>query len=224
MLAIMPCALRKRRLATPSPCSMGDQLLSTLSKRLTRYRAQLPPGVALLGCWRHQFSIQYKVLGVLVAANQSHRYHNSMTTTACIPNPQVYARKGEDAAQDVLQPGEQQVAAAYSCSHHDGHPDIMLTRSLYSSATMMVISVGSGTHGFTLLPTIGEFILTHPNIRCIEVSTAQWEASGGHCGIIKWLCAILSHNAKNGVVCVSACGSSSVGIGSVVLHALCATD
>uniref|UniRef100_A0A7S3QQ82 fructose-bisphosphatase n=1 Tax=Dunaliella tertiolecta TaxID=3047 RepID=A0A7S3QQ82_DUNTE len=61
----------------------------------------------------------------------------------------VYARKGEDAAQDVLQPGEQQVAAAYS---------------LYSSATMMVISVGSGTHGFTLLPTIGEFILTHPNI------------------------------------------------------------
>lgn len=46
----------------------------------------------------------------------------------------------------VLQPGEKAVAAAYA---------------LYSSATMIVLSLGSGTFGFTLDPELGEFVLTH---------------------------------------------------------------
>eukprot|EP00195_Chlamydomonas_chlamydogama_P014589 CAMPEP_0202895650 /NCGR_PEP_ID=MMETSP1392-20130828/4793_1 /ASSEMBLY_ACC=CAM_ASM_000868 /TAXON_ID=225041 /ORGANISM="Chlamydomonas chlamydogama, Strain SAG 11-48b" /LENGTH=332 /DNA_ID=CAMNT_0049580717 /DNA_START=316 /DNA_END=1314 /DNA_ORIENTATION=- len=65
----------------------------------------------------------------------------------------VYNRTGSGAAADVLQPGSRQVAAGYS---------------LYSSATMMVITLGSGAHGFTLDPSIGEFVLTHPNIRIPE--------------------------------------------------------
>jgi fructose-1,6-bisphosphatase len=50
---------------------------------------------------------------------------------------------------DYLQPGRKQVAAGYA---------------LYGPATMFVITVGKGTHGFTLDREIGNFILTHPNM------------------------------------------------------------
>ena len=53
-------------------------------------------------------------------------------------------------AEDFLQPGTQQMAAGYA---------------LYGPATMLVLTVGSGVHGFTLDPAIGEFKLTHPNIQ-----------------------------------------------------------
>ncbi|MDO5681273.1 MAG: class 1 fructose-bisphosphatase [Propionibacteriaceae bacterium] len=60
-------------------------------------------------------------------------------------------RPGEPAtAADFLQPGRNQVAAGYA---------------VYGPATMLVLSVGTGVHGFTLNPTLGEFILTHPDIR-----------------------------------------------------------
>lgn len=36
---------------------------------------------------------------------------------------------------------------------------------MYSSSTVIVLSLGDGVHGFTLDPSIGEFVLTHPNIR-----------------------------------------------------------
>ena len=52
--------------------------------------------------------------------------------------------------QDLLQPGHQQVASGYV---------------IYGSSTMLVYSTGQGAHGFTLDPTIGEFLLSHPNIR-----------------------------------------------------------
>ncbi|WIA42003.1 hypothetical protein OEZ86_009300 [Tetradesmus obliquus] len=55
-----------------------------------------------------------------------------------------------DATAAALQPGTELVAAGYA---------------LYSSATMLVISTGQGTHGFTLDPLCGEFLLTHPNIK-----------------------------------------------------------
>ncbi len=50
---------------------------------------------------------------------------------------------------DYLQPGTQQVAAGYA---------------IYGPATMLVLTVGKGTHGFTLDREIGNFILTHPNL------------------------------------------------------------
>jgi fructose-1,6-bisphosphatase I len=52
--------------------------------------------------------------------------------------------------EDMLQPGRRQVAAGYV---------------IYGSSTMMVYTTGQGAHGFTLDPQIGEFLLSHPNIR-----------------------------------------------------------
>ena len=52
--------------------------------------------------------------------------------------------------EDVLQPGYKQVAAGYL---------------LFSSSMMFVYSTGHGVHGFTLDPTVGEFLLSHENIR-----------------------------------------------------------
>ena len=51
---------------------------------------------------------------------------------------------------DYLQPGRRQVAAGYA---------------IYGPATMLVITVGKGTHGFTLDREIGNFILTHPDLQ-----------------------------------------------------------
>jgi fructose-1,6-bisphosphatase I len=51
---------------------------------------------------------------------------------------------------DMLQRGRRQVASGYV---------------IYGSSTMMVYTTGQGVHGFTLDPSIGEFLLSHPNIR-----------------------------------------------------------
>ncbi len=51
---------------------------------------------------------------------------------------------------DFLQPGSQIVAAGYS---------------VYGAKTSFVYSTGSGVHGFTLDPSLGEFVLTDENIR-----------------------------------------------------------
>jgi fructose-1,6-bisphosphatase I len=56
---------------------------------------------------------------------------------------------GRGTAADVLQPGCKQVAAGYI---------------MYGSSTMLVYTTGQGAHGFTLDPTIGEFLLSHPRI------------------------------------------------------------
>ena len=52
--------------------------------------------------------------------------------------------------EDMLQPGRRQVAAGYV---------------IYGSSTMLVYTTGQGAHGFTLDPQLGEFLLSHPNIR-----------------------------------------------------------
>lgn len=51
---------------------------------------------------------------------------------------------------DFLQPGTKQICAGYA---------------LYGPSTMLVLTTGSGVNGFTLDRDIGEFILTHPNMR-----------------------------------------------------------
>lgn len=55
--------------------------------------------------------------------------------------------------EDVLQPGNRLVAAGYV---------------VYGSSTMMVYSTGQGVHGFTLDPSVGEFLLSHESIRFPE--------------------------------------------------------
>jgi fructose-1,6-bisphosphatase I len=57
-------------------------------------------------------------------------------------------RRGE--MEDMLQPGRRQVAAGYV---------------IYGSSTMLVYTTGQGAHGFTLDPSIGEFLLSHQDIR-----------------------------------------------------------
>lgn len=58
--------------------------------------------------------------------------------------------EGPACEADLLQPGRHMVAAGYA---------------LYGSATMIVLSTGNGVNGFTLDPSIGEFILTDANMR-----------------------------------------------------------
>jgi fructose-1,6-bisphosphatase I len=65
----------------------------------------------------------------------------------------VYRRLSQDGPgtlEDCLQPGHNLVAAGYL---------------IYSVSTMLVYTTGSGVHGFTLDPSVGEFLLTHYNIR-----------------------------------------------------------
>ncbi|KAF9596924.1 hypothetical protein IFM89_014488 [Coptis chinensis] len=57
---------------------------------------------------------------------------------------------GEPTLEDVLQPGSKMVAAGYC---------------MYGSSCTFVLSTGSGVHGFTLDPSLGEFIMTHPDIK-----------------------------------------------------------
>jgi len=52
--------------------------------------------------------------------------------------------------EDCLQAGHKQVAAGYV---------------IYGSSTVMVYTAGHGVHGFTLDPTLGEFLLSHEDIR-----------------------------------------------------------
>lgn len=52
--------------------------------------------------------------------------------------------------EDMLQPGRKQVVAGYV---------------MYGSSTMMVYTTGKGVYGFTLDPTLGEFLLSHPKIK-----------------------------------------------------------
>lgn len=57
---------------------------------------------------------------------------------------------GKGTLEDVLQPGFKQMAAGYV---------------LYGSSMMFVYCSGHGVHGFTLDPSVGEFLLSHENIK-----------------------------------------------------------
>lgn len=61
--------------------------------------------------------------------------------------------KTQPSAEAFLQPGVDQVCAGYA---------------LYGPSTMMVLTTGNGVNGFTLDQNIGEFVLTHPNMRIPE--------------------------------------------------------
>jgi fructose-1,6-bisphosphatase I len=56
----------------------------------------------------------------------------------------------DDPIEWVLQPGSKQVAAGYV---------------VYGSSTVLVYSVGNGVHGFTLDPSVGAYVLSHPDIK-----------------------------------------------------------
>ncbi len=76
---------------------------------------------------------------------------------------------------DVLRPGRELVAAGYI---------------VYGSGTVLVLGTEAGVHGFTLDPSVGEFFLSHPNIRipkakiysCNEAYSGRWSE-----GVRTWL-------------------------------------
>jgi fructose-1,6-bisphosphatase I len=68
----------------------------------------------------------------------------------------IYRRmtfNGQAEEKDYLQLGKEQVAAGYI---------------IYGSSTMLVYTTGKGVNGFTLDPSIGEFCLSHPDMKCPE--------------------------------------------------------
>ncbi|MEX2569799.1 MAG: class 1 fructose-bisphosphatase [Gemmatimonadota bacterium] len=67
--------------------------------------------------------------------------------------------------QDCLQPGSRQVAAGYV---------------LYGSSTMLVYTTGNGVHGFTLDPSLGEFILSHPTMKIPSPGQRIYSANEGN--------------------------------------------
>ena len=80
----------------------------------------------------------------------------------------IYRRiteKGKPAElQDFLQPGVMQVAAGYV---------------IYGSSTILVYATRRGVNGFTLDPSIGEYSLSHPHIKCPE-SGGIYSVNHGH--------------------------------------------
>lgn len=63
------------------------------------------------------------------------------------------SKEGQGNINDLLQPGRSQVAAGYI---------------LYGSSTMLVFTTGHGVQGFTLDPSVGEFYLSHADIKTAE--------------------------------------------------------
>jgi fructose-1,6-bisphosphatase I len=67
--------------------------------------------------------------------------------------------------EDLLQPGNHQIAAGYV---------------VYGSSTMLVYTTGKGVHGYTLDPSVGEFLLSHENIRMPERSSTYSTNEGNY--------------------------------------------
>ena len=69
---------------------------------------------------------------------------------------------------DALRPGTDLIAAGYI---------------VYGSGTLLVLGSEAGVHGFTLDPSVGEFFLSHPDIKtpqgkvysCNEAYAARWQ-------------------------------------------------
>jgi fructose-1,6-bisphosphatase I/sedoheptulose-1,7-bisphosphatase len=70
----------------------------------------------------------------------------------------------EATVEDFLQPGTEQVAAGYA---------------IYGPATMLVLTVGTGVHAFTLDPALGEFFLTRQGITIPE-TTAEYAVNSSN--------------------------------------------
>lgn len=79
--------------------------------------------------------------------------------------------------EDVLQPPRDLVAAGYI---------------LFGASTMLVYSTGDGVHGFTLDTEVGEFLLSHPNMRLPE-PPAYFSVNHGNLG--KWSPAVKKYVA-----------------------------
>jgi fructose-1,6-bisphosphatase I len=89
--------------------------------------------------------------------------------------------------EDFLQPGNRLMAAGYV---------------IYGSSTMMVYATKLSANGFTLEPSIGEFCLSHPNIKCPDngkiYSINQGNSSKYDEGMIAYLNYCMENNKEEG--------------------------
>ncbi len=97
--------------------------------------------------------------------------------------------EGPVTREDVLRPGHELLCAGYL---------------LYSASTMLVMSFGAGrgVHGFTYDPSVGEFFLSHEDIRCPEKGTI-YSINGGNStrwpdGVRKWAAWIKEEDQATG--------------------------
>jgi len=74
------------------------------------------------------------------------------------------SKEGPGTVGDCLQKGRRLVAAGYV---------------IYGSSTMMVYTTGQGVHGFTLDPSLGEFLLSHEDIR-MPAEPRYYSVNHGH--------------------------------------------
>lgn len=78
----------------------------------------------------------------------------------------IYKRNGPgNVFEQALPKCSEQIAAGYV---------------MYGTSTMLVYTVGHGVHGFTLDRDLGEFLLSHDNIRC-PVRGRYYSANVGRC-------------------------------------------
>ena len=86
--------------------------------------------------------------------------------------------EGKPSMEAALQPGTEQVAAGYV---------------VYGSSTILVYTTGDGVNGFTLDPSIGEFLLSHRDIQISEgkiysINQAYYESWGeGLKDYVRWM-------------------------------------
>jgi len=89
--------------------------------------------------------------------------------------------------EDFLQPGNMLMAAGYV---------------IYGSSTMLVYATKLGVNGFTLEPSIGEFCLSHPNLRCPEKGKIYSVNQGNSCkydeGLRNYLEYCMENNKEEG--------------------------
>jgi fructose-1,6-bisphosphatase I len=71
--------------------------------------------------------------------------------------------------EDLLQKGADQVAGGYI---------------IYGSSTMFIYSSGNGVHGFTLDPALGEFFLSHPDLK-IPIQGNTYSVNEGNASLWK---------------------------------------
>jgi len=102
----------------------------------------------------------------------------------------IYKRistKGPGTLNDCLQPGIEQVAAGYV---------------VYGSSTILVYTAGEGVHGFTLDPSVGEFLLSYENMK-IPAKSKTYSVNEGnyskwHNGVKKYIDYLKSEDKESG--------------------------
>ncbi len=99
----------------------------------------------------HEFAVNGKYIVCMDPLDGSSNIDVNVSVGTIFSIYRRISKKGEYAIdEDFLQTGTEQVAAGYI---------------IYGSSTMLVYTTGKGVNGFTLDPSLGEFCLSHSDLR-----------------------------------------------------------